>query len=171
MALLWLSFLLTLRGEFVTLSPVCLAGRLWQLKRNVRFEWRGSHTSTSLCIRSRKREDKDCLPWRVTEGDLCLISLGNPFCYFFFFFGAVGYFIKNKKPFDSILEERGKQQLTVSASLSSTCNLLTSHLHLCSCPSHISINLCFPHLATKSAVVLNVKTHLCSSCLFFLFMF
>lgn len=85
---------------------------------------------------------------------------------FFFFFGAVGYFIKNKKPFDSILEERGKQQLTVSASLSSTCNLPTSHLHLCSCPSHISINLCFPHLATKSAVVLNVKTHLCSSCLF-----
>jgi hypothetical protein len=28
-------------------------------------------------------KDKDCLPWRVTEGDLCLISLGNPFCYFF----------------------------------------------------------------------------------------
>lgn len=62
-----------------------------------------------------------------------------------FFFGAVGYFIKNKKPFDSILEERGKQQLTVSASLSSTCNLPTSHLHLRSCPSHISITL-FPTL-------------------------
>ena len=84
-------------------------------------------------------KDKDCLPWRVTEGDLCLISLGNPFCYFFF--GAVGYFIKktknkkNKKPFNSILEEK-EQQLTVSASLSSMCNFPTFHLHLCLCPSH-----------------------------------
>lgn len=49
-------------------------------------------------------------------GDLCLISLGNPFCYFF---GAVGYFMKinikknhqkilkkSKNPLNSIFEEK-----------------------------------------------------------------
>lgn len=185
MALLWLSFLFCLvQGESVPFETGAPCMFSWAVigswRQNVRFEWQGSHTSTSLCIRSRRREDedKDCLPWRITAGDLCLISLGNPFCYFF---GAVGYFIKkkinikkstkkNQKTLQiASFEEKKKPVVDCKCFPVTQCNFLTFHLLSL---SHISINLFKTQLEPLSLqLFLNVKIHLCSSCLFFLVIF
>lgn len=57
-----------------------------------------SVTSTSLCICSRRKRKTACLE-ESRKRKLCLISLGNPLCYFFW----CCWLLYQKKPFNSIL--------------------------------------------------------------------
>lgn len=65
-------------------------------------------TSTSLCIclREKRREKKRtaCLEGS-REGNLCLISLGNPFCYFLVLLATL-----SKNPSIASLRKKTKKQ-------------------------------------------------------------